>query len=600
MRRNDPNRSLPPGPLARVVAEAPGRAEAVAASLASLGVPAEPTPDLDAALGGGQPVAVVTGADPLRLRAVCDWARGRPMPPPGVILVHPGDLPPEAAPRAYRTLPDTASPRTLANAVMAAARDWAEFARAWPLPCSGPGERELDLVAALVERERGLAIRADRRRALAEAISTRLVARLVPTCQAYVRRLGSARFRAQELEAIAALLAVNETHFWRHAGQFTALMAEVLPRLRGRPVKVWSAGCASGEEAYSLAIACLEVLGPDADVEILATDVHGPSLARARVGRYNDRAVRNLPRPLLDRHLRRTDGAWEIADHVRRLVRFERQDLLTPCAREWARARGPFATVFCRNTLIYFRPESVSEALDLFVSALEPGGALFLGPSETIWPRRPDLAPVRSTGCFYYRRSHIAPAAPPKPEPRRPDPEGRPDLAALYRAGVALLDAEEFAEARQRFDAILEAAPRDPRGLLGRALLLANEGREREALALASAAAAGSGAPAEAHYLCGLLEERNGNDAAALERYGAALDRDPALVMARVSRAWILARRGERGAAEAEAEAALGQRVAAARVPRWMTGGMDPEAVFELLEQAFPGAAGPARRTGSD
>ncbi|RMG89844.1 MAG: hypothetical protein D6708_09360, partial [Candidatus Dadabacteria bacterium] len=534
--------------MARVVAETPGRAEAVAASLASLGVPAEPTPDLDAALGGGQPVAVVTGADPLRLRTAWEWARSSPRPPPGVILVHSGDLPPEAAPRTYRTLPHTAPPRALATAVMAAARDWAEFARAWPLPCSGPGERELEAVASLVERERGLAIRADRRRALAEAISTRLVAGLVPTCQAYVRRLNSARFRGRELDAIAALLAVNETHFWRHGGQFTALMAEVLPRLRGRPVKVWSAGCASGEEAYSLAIACLEVLGPEAGVEILATDVHGPSLARARVGRYNDRAVRNLPRPLLDRHLRRTDGAWEVADHVRRLVRFERQDLLGPEARDWAGARGPFAAVFCRNTLIYFRPEAVSRALDLFVSALEPQGVLFLGPSETIWPRRPDLTPVRSTGCFYYRRSPTRPAAAPEPEPKRADPEGRPDVAALYRAGVALLDAEEFAEARQRFEAILDAAPRDPRGLLGQALLLANEGREREALALASDAAAGCGAPAEAHYLCGLLEERNGNDAAALERYGAALDRDPGLVMARVSRAWILARRGERGA----------------------------------------------------
>ncbi|WP_025321043.1 CheR family methyltransferase [Deferrisoma camini] len=578
----------PPTPLAWVAADRPAEARATAEALSRIGVRATAADALDQALAGDLPVAVVCTAAPPRLRGALEWARSRAAAPPAVILVCPTPSASDLEPRVYQAFPEDAPPRALASAVLAAGREWPAFARAWPLAAAGPGQRELAQVAALVEQHRGLAIRADRRRALAEAVGVRLVARLVPTAQAYLRRLASARFRAQELDALTLLLAVNETHFWRHAGQFTALMTEVLPRLRGRPAKIWSAGCASGEEPYSLAIACVEVLGPEAPVEIVATDNHAPSLARARRGRYGQRAVRNIPPEMLRRHLRPRGDGWEVPPHLRRMVRFERRDLLAPDTREWVRRSGPFAAVFCRNTLIYFRPEAVAETVDLLSTSLDSDGALFLGPSETIWPRRPELEPVRSAGCFYYRRV----AATPRPRPT-PAAAGRvragpaDDAEAVYRAGLALLDVEEFERAQQRFQSLLEADPTDPRGMVGQALLLANEGREQEALVAARQAAASPSAPAEACYLCGLLQERSGDDAGALVRYDEALLRDPGLVMARVNRAWILLRRGDRAAAAAEAGRALQALRSGLRVPRWMTGGMEARAVAEILESSL-------------
>ncbi len=560
----------------------------MAEALSRIGVRASAAEALDQALAGDLPVAVVCTADPACLRGPLEWTRSRATPPPAVILVCPAPSATDLEPRVYQAFSEDVDPRSLASAVLAAAREWPAFARAWPLAAADPGPRELTQVAALVEQHRGLAIRADRRRALAEAVGVRLVARLLPTAQTYLRRLASARFRAQELDALTLLLAVNETHFWRHAGQFTALMSEVLPRLRGRPAKIWSAGCASGEEPYSLAIACLEVLGAEPPVEIVATDNHAPSLARARRGRYGQRAVRNIPPEVLRRHLRPWGDGWEVPAHLRRMVRFERRDLLALDTREWVRRDGPFAAVFCRNTLIYFRPEAVAETLDLLSASLEPDGALFLGPSETIWPRRPGLEPVRCAGCFYYRRVDDPPASlPPSTAPGRVRAGAVDDPEAIYRAGLALLDVEEFDKAQERFQSLLDADPTDPRGMVGQALLLANEGREQEALVAARQAAASPSAPAEACYLCGLLQERSGDDAGALIRYDEALFKDPTLVMARVNRAWILLRRGDRTSAAAEAGRALRALRSGLRVPRWMTGGMEARTVAEILESSL-------------
>ncbi len=575
---------------AGVVAATQDEASHLARLLGRTGLDVRVCPDLDAALGGGLPVVVVhaEGLEDRLALALDSPPAGTPLPP-AVILVAPDPEALRVAPLAFASLPCPVGARELAAAVCRA-----RLAREG-YPACGPAEvpvpaRDLERVARVLAEEAGLALRPDRRRALEQAVRRRMLARFIPSARAYVRHLARALWRTAEVEALAALLSVNETHFWRHSGQFVTLMDDVLPRWADRPVRIWSAGCATGEEVYSIAMACLEVLGPGCAVEVVGTDFHGPSLARARRGVYRPRAARNLPGRLRERYLTPDGDGLRVCRAVRRLTRFERLNLAGQALGGWVREHGPFQVIFCRNTMIYFAQEAASHLVDHLVGALAPEGALFLGASETIWPRRADLEPVRARGCFYYRRVAPGPARPEKPGPAGALVARRPSLREVYRAGLALLDAEDFDAAEERFAVILEADPDDPRGHTGMALLRANAGLEVDAASHLERACRVPRPPPEALYLAGLLAERAGDDLEALRRYREALDLDPGLAMAHVNRAWILRRWGRAGAFREEMEQGLAVLRARPGVPRWMTGGMDGEALVDLMESALADA----------
>ena len=580
---------------AGVVAATQDRASHLAGLLGQAGLEVRACADLDAALAGGLPVVVVgvEGMEDRLALALSSPAPGNPLPP-AVILVAPDPQSLRTAPLAFACLPSSVGARKLAGVVCRARRARDGYRSYWPASTSVP-PRDLDRVARVLAEEAGLALRPDRRRALEQAVRRRMLARFIPTARAYVRRLSGSRARTAEVEALAALLSVNETHFWRHSGQFVTLTDDVLPRWRDRAVRVWSAGCATGEEVYSIAMACLEAFGPGCAVEVVGTDFHGPSLARARRGVYRPRAVRNLPEPLRARYLEADGDGLRVVGAVRRLARFERLNLAGQTLGEWVRRHGPFQVIFCRNTMIYFSQEAVSRLVSHLTEALTPGGALFLGASESIWPRRADLEPVRARGCFYYRRIVPGRRVVEGPRPAAALVTRRPSMREVYRAGLALLDAEDFGAAEERFAAVLEADPHDPRGHTGMALLRANAGLEVEAMAHLEQACRGPRPPPEALYLSGLLAERAGDDLEALRRYGEALVLDPGLAMAHVNRAWILRRWGRAEAFREEMERGLAALRVRPHVPLWMTGGVDGEALVDLMESALAEAG----RTGA-
>jgi chemotaxis protein methyltransferase CheR len=185
------------------------------------------------------------------------------------------------------------------------------------------------------------------------------------------------RIVARDPAALTALVehaVVGETAFWRHPEQlasFTRLVREAR-----RPLRIWSVGCATGEEPYSVAIALLEAGRLGAGDAILATDVSTRALAAAAAGAYRPWALRKLPREL--------DGWFEPGDprhvraEVRALVSFGRHNLVA----DPVPLGGRFDVVFCRNVLIYFSPETAAAALHRLVEALVPGGTLVLGPVE--------------------------------------------------------------------------------------------------------------------------------------------------------------------------------------------------------------------------
>ena len=214
-------------------------------------------------------------------------------------------------------------------------------------------------------------------------IERRLLLRQFGGLEEYV---AAVRVDTAELDALYKDLLIGVTHFFRDPDAFGVLENNMLPRLLDRPspddgLRVWVAGCATGEEAYSIAIllqdAALSRKMPF-PFQIFATDAHRESLELASQGIYPEASVAEVAPSRLERYFTRHEGLYRISPEIRRHVAFARQDLIKD---------PPFTKIdliACRNLLIYFKPLAQRKALNLFHLALNPGGILFLGPSETV------------------------------------------------------------------------------------------------------------------------------------------------------------------------------------------------------------------------
>lgn len=222
-------------------------------------------------------------------------------------------------------------------------------------------------------------------------------------------RIGSYDEYARVLEKDAArrqefrdYVTINVSEFFRDADRFGQFETQILPELlaqsRDGGLKIWSAGCSIGAEPYSMAMILLE-LAPRASHAILATDVDQTILDRARTGRgYLASDLRNVGRERVTRWMTpEPEGRYAIGPAPRPLIRFQKHDLLRDDY-----PRGPFDLVACRNVVIYFTEEAKQRIYEGFVSALRPGGVVFLGGTEAIM--RPQSVGLSVIGPGFYRK----------------------------------------------------------------------------------------------------------------------------------------------------------------------------------------------------
>ena len=326
-------------------------------------------------------------------------------------------------------------------------------------------EPALEEVGRLLSRRVGLRLDPAIRGRLARAVRDE-ASRIQVGEQDYVARLGG---DADLLQSLLNRVTVQETSFFRDPGQFDALAAHVLPALRerGGRVQVWSAGCANGQEPYSLAMTLVE--SGIADWHVIASDVSTNALARTRAGRYRERELRGLSPERRRRHLTQlSHDEWEIAAPLRERVTTIRHNL--------AEEPPPFALgacqiVFCRNVLIYFGHDDVVAFLERLATTLTDDAVLFVGYSESLWQvtEQFELTPIGKAFSYRKARPHatarVRTAAPPPPKaspmpPPRPAPvvDARPtELVAtpgpteLMAMGEAALDRGDHAEAVNAF-----------------------------------------------------------------------------------------------------------------------------------------------------
>ncbi|HNP71339.1 MAG TPA: CheR family methyltransferase [Kouleothrix sp.] len=430
---------------------------------------------------------------------------------------------------------------------------------------------------ALLADYSGISIDSAHQRALEQGLAQRLQA-TGETLATYRRWLGTLAGRA-ELRQLSELLLNHETMFFRNGPHFRALRDVLLPELHqrkppGEPLRIWSAGCATGEEAYSLAISALETLGqpPARPVEIWATDLSEPALQSARAGMYRGRSLQNVPPELLQRYFTPHDGGFGPTPAVRALVRFAQLNLLEPFPAEAQNVD----IIFCQNVTIYFQLHTCQALIARFYSCLPDGGMLFLGFSETLWNVSEQFATREVAGAYVYCKGAATPPEPPaarKAQPRPPAeaPSARPRRVpavpvpsfnrhagaaktdrALLDSGYALLSQGRSEEA---LDHLRQVAPQSP--LVGEALLLIARGHaDRGDLDLAIAEVQRSieidALNHAAYLLLGTIYSRQEQWPAAIEQLERAryLEAESALVSFRLAEAYRQAGRFEKALLE--------------------------------------------------
>jgi len=227
-------------------------------------------------------------------------------------------------------------------------------------------------------------------------------------CKQYLDHLAVTDAPAEELYRLAGELTVTETYFVRNPDQFNAYIEVALPdRLAAhggiQHVRVLSAGCASGEEPYSLAIMAREHF-PQAlnHITIAALDVNPAMLEKAARARYSNWSLRDCPAELKARWFKAEGDSFVLDESIRQAVKFEQRNLAQEAPDFWK--PSSFDIVFCRNVLMYFTPEQAQAAVQRIARALVPGGYLFLGHAETLRGLSNDFHLCHTHGTFYYQR----------------------------------------------------------------------------------------------------------------------------------------------------------------------------------------------------
>lgn len=449
---------------------------------------------------------------------------------------------------------------------------------------------------SLLAREAGLRFGDDRLPDLAGLLATRMSKTKSSSASAYLDR---ARASSDELGELARALSVSETYFLRNREQFDAFEALLLARqaTETRHLRLLSAGCCSGEEAYSLAITIHEtLLRPNEwNISILGVDLNPDSIEKAMKASYARWSLRVTPDAIRTKYFRRVGGHHVVADEVRKLVRFERGNLVKP-AGLWTPEAFDF--VFCRNVLIYLTREAAREVVQQLARCLVPNGYLFLGHAENLRGISNDFHLEHSHGSFYYRRRKslenalLSQAPPPRPE-AAPAPtdtswfdliarasqrienlshhdrdptttsdselvHGPPGAASHGERGLrlaqamVLIEQERFDEALRLIDSRTEAPELDSDALLVRTMLLVSTGQLATAEEIGARLLATDNLNAGAHYAMAICREHAGDLDQAVEHSRAAVYLDAEFAMPHLHLGRLARRAGDLATARRE------------------------------------------------
>jgi chemotaxis protein methyltransferase CheR len=433
----------------------------------------------------------------------------------------------------------------------------------------------------------------------------------------YLEHLNTSPKGSAEWRALGEQLTINETFFFRNADNFRAFAERVLPeRIRAKAQEkrlcILSAGCASGDEPYSLAIQVREAL-PELgswDVQIIGIDVNPAMIVKATQARYSAWSLRATSEDIRRRYFRADGADFVLALEIQKMVSYEERNLVDEDPLFWESIACD--VVFCRNVLMYFTPEKARDVVRRISQVLLPRGFLFLGHAETLRGLTHDFQLCHTHDTFYYQRRNASEAAamatraaPPREQAenflpaavestaswvdviqhaatriatlaqaqsRSPDqavahithtdPAGQPALSAaprIWDLGLVLeaVRQERFADALELIGALPPDSYEDPDALLLRAVLLTNHGRLDDSEEVCRRLLALDEFNAGAHYLMALCREHAGDSTGAIEHGLTATYLDAGFAMPHLHLGIIAKRSGDATTAQRELRQAL-------------------------------------------
>ena len=268
----------------------------------------------------------------------------------------------------------------------------------------GLNEHELSEIRMLIEERAGICFDASRQRFFRSRVEEHLRATNLEHGTELLRAMRKSNL---EYESLLERLLTQETSFFRYPGVFEVFEKRVLPELHvkkfwssPRTLRIWSAGCSTGEEAYSIAISVSDSgsFAESWNAEILATDVGRQALKHAERGVYLGRTLGNVSEKQLSSHFTACDGGQQVRQRLRKMITFTQMNLAS------AVYVGRMDVIFCMNVLIYFAEERRRALVRRFYETLEPGGYLFLGHSESISKMPVKFQAIVLNDCILYRK----------------------------------------------------------------------------------------------------------------------------------------------------------------------------------------------------
>jgi chemotaxis protein methyltransferase CheR len=394
-----------------------------------------------------------------------------------------------------------------------------------------------------------------------------------------VRWLLSAQLTREQVDTLAGCLTVGETYFFRERKSFDLLESRILPELisarRGKEqrLRIWSAGCSTGEEPYSIAILLRRMIAdlPAWNITILATDLNPAALLKAGTGEYGDWSFRGIPGWVKEQYFTRNgDGRYQVAEAVRRMVTFRQLNLAEDPYPSLTNNTNAMDIIFCRNVLMYFEAEHMARAVEQFHHCLVPGGWLIVSPCEASSTLFRNFETVGYHDVVMYRKGGhekpapffppfpaadvpavpllspvVAPVAVPPPQyippPSVPEavPKGAEPPAPPYDEALALYRKGGYADAAAKLSGVDGAREF---GLLAR--IYANQGEFARALEWADKAIALNKLDPELRYLQAVIFQEQGEVEAAVATLKKTLYLDPRFVLAHFALATLSLQRG--------------------------------------------------------
>ncbi len=262
---------------------------------------------------------------------------------------------------------------------------------------------DFKLYSTLIYNESGIHFSDTNRSILESRLRERLRDKKLGSVREYYSLITSDK---EEMKVLLDSVTTNLTRFFRNQAHFDAFEKYVIPELLKvheggeKKLRVWSAGCSTGEEPYTIAMLLKTLLPPSWQFEIVASDISLKSLMVGKEGFYNDTRVSGIPNLLLNRFFERVEGGYRVGDEIKRLIRFDYHNLKNDSGLR------NLDVVFCRNVLIYFDESAQRATVERFWDAMSPRSFLFIGHSESLFGMNTRFEFVKTEwACFY--RKHV-------------------------------------------------------------------------------------------------------------------------------------------------------------------------------------------------